>query len=73
MGSRVIGGMGAPEIVPFADVTKANSFVAQNGGQVMRLAEIPDAAVLAPVIIDRDSDDADFEERLRKLARASGG
>ena len=73
VGSRVIGGMGAPEIVPFADVTKANSFVAQNGGQVMRLAEIPDAAVLAPVIMDSDSDDADFEERLRKLARASGG
>ncbi|WP_345742046.1 nitrous oxide reductase accessory protein NosL [Sulfitobacter geojensis] len=72
VGSRVKGGMGTPEIVPFADVTKANLFVAKNGGQVMRLAQIPDAAVLAPVIIDGDSDDADFEKRLRALARASG-
>ncbi|MEO9777795.1 MAG: nitrous oxide reductase accessory protein NosL [Sedimentitalea sp.] len=72
VGSRVLGGMGTPEIVPFADVTKANSFAVKNGGQVMRLAQIPDAAVLAPVIVDGDSDDADFEERLRKLARTSG-
>lgn len=72
VGSRVLGGMGTPEIVPFADVTKANSFAAQNGGQVMRLPQIPDAAVLAPVVIDGDSDDADFEQRLRKLARTSG-
>ena len=46
--------------------------MAKNGGLVMRLAQIPDAAVLAPVIIDADSDDADFEKRLRALARASG-
>lgn len=72
VGSRVVGGMGTPEIVPFADVTKASLFAAKNGGQVMRLAQIPDAAVLAPVVIDGDSDDADFEERLRKLARTSG-
>lgn len=72
VGSRIMGGMGTPEIVPFADVTKANAFVAKNGGQVMRLTEIPDAAVLAPVIFDGDSNDADFEERLRKLARTSG-
>ncbi|APG49193.1 nitrous oxide reductase accessory protein NosL [Phaeobacter porticola] len=72
VGSRVLGGMGTPEIVPFADVTKANSFAVKNGGQVMRLTQIPDAAVLTPVVIDGDSDDADFEQRLRKLARTSG-
>ncbi|WP_417607738.1 nitrous oxide reductase accessory protein NosL [Primorskyibacter flagellatus] len=72
VGSRALGGMGTPEIVPFADVTKANSFAAKNGGQVLGLAEIPDAAVLAPVVIDGDRDDADFEQRLRKFARTSG-
>lgn len=72
VGSRVMGGMGTPEIVPFADVTKASAFAAKNGGQVMRLAQIPDAAVLAPVVIDGDSDDEDFEQRLRTLTRTSG-
>ncbi|WP_176248764.1 MULTISPECIES: nitrous oxide reductase accessory protein NosL [unclassified Sulfitobacter] len=72
VGSRVIGGMGAPELVPFSDAVKALEFVAENGGTVMRLAEIPDDAVLAPVALEGDSDDADFEQRLRALSRASG-
>lgn len=72
VGSRVIGGMGAPEIVPFADGTKAKSFAAKNGGQVLRLAQIPDEAVLAPIVIDGDEDDEDFEQRLRTFARTSG-
>jgi copper chaperone NosL len=64
VGSRIIGGMGAPEIVPFLDGQKATSFAQANGGQVMRLAEIPDDAVLAPVVFDGDSD-VDFSNRLR--------
>lgn len=73
VGSRVIGGMGAPELVPFSDAVKARKFAAQNGGEVMRLAQIPDDAVLTPVAIEGDSDDADFEQRLRALSRTSGG
>ncbi|MCL3881080.1 nitrous oxide reductase accessory protein NosL [Marivita sp. GX14005] len=73
VGSAVKGGMGAPEIVPFSDPDKAASFAAENGGNVMQLSEIPDSAVLAPVDLGGDSDDADFEQRLRNLSRTSGG
>lgn len=72
VGSSVIGGMGALEIVPFSDRSKASAFAELNGGQLMRLDDIPDAAVLAPVVLDGDSDDADFEDRLRALSRKSG-
>lgn len=72
VGSRVVGGMGAPELVPFSDPAKASIFATLNGGKVMRLADIPDDAVLAPVALGGDSDDADFEKRLRALSRPSG-
>ncbi len=73
VGSRVVGGMGAPEIVPFSDVAKAAGFAAANGGHIMQLADIPDDAALAPVVLDGDSDDTDFNERLRALSRKSEG
>jgi len=72
VGSRVVGGMGAPELVPFSDTQDAAAFAAINGGQLLRLDEIPDDAVLAPVVLDGDEDDADYENRLRALSRASG-
>tara|TARA_R110002074_G_scaffold15633_3_gene53279 strand:- start:1186 stop:1752 length:567 start_codon:yes stop_codon:yes gene_type:complete len=72
VGSRMIGGMGAPELVPFSDAAKAATFATENGGEVMRLVQIPDDAVLAPVALEGDSDDADFEQRLRALSRTSG-
>ncbi len=50
VGARVVGGMGAPELVPFSTAADAPpSSPATNGGEVMRLDEIPDSAVLAPV------------------------
>ncbi len=72
VGSQMVGGMGAPDFVPFSDSAKADVFAALNGGLVMRLAEIPDDAVLSPVALDGDSDDADFELRLRALSGTSG-
>lgn len=72
VGSRVVGGMGAPELVPFSDPQMAATFAKANGGQVMRLDEIPDDAVLAPVVLDGEDDDADYENRLRTLSRQSG-
>ncbi|MCX7567755.1 nitrous oxide reductase accessory protein NosL [Sulfitobacter sp. F26169L] len=72
VGSRLIGGMGAPELVPFSDAAKARAFATENGGKVMRLTQIPDEAVLAPVTLEGESDDADFEQRLRALSRKSG-
>lgn len=47
--SDAIGGMGAPEIAPFSDRAKAENFIADHGGEVMTLAEIPAELVLSPV------------------------
>lgn len=46
------GGMGAPEAIPFAAREAADALVALDGGRVLRLDEIPDAYVLAPVDTD---------------------
>ncbi|SEK03085.1 copper chaperone NosL [Cribrihabitans marinus] len=50
----VRGGMGAPEIVPFADAGAAQSFIGAYGGRALPMTEIPDDAVLAPVDLDAD-------------------
>lgn len=49
VGSAAAGGMGAPEIVPFADPAAAAAFAAEKGGTVLTLDRIGDEAVLAPV------------------------
>ena len=49
VGSTARGGMGAPEIVPFADRNAALTFAKQLGGEVLDLKSIPIEAVLAPV------------------------
>ena len=51
VGSGKRGGMGAPEVVPFAGQAAARAFAEAEGGEVMRLDDIPDAAVLGPVDI----------------------
>ena len=53
VGANVAGGMGAPEIVPFADAQAAKGFVATYGGSLMQLDQIPDDAVLGPVDLDQ--------------------
>ncbi|WP_170431387.1 nitrous oxide reductase accessory protein NosL [Ruegeria arenilitoris] len=52
VGSNVAGGMGAPEIVPFADPTAADVFITQYGGAQMPLSDIPATEVLGPVDLD---------------------
>ena len=49
VGAGVAGGMGAPEIVPFASAAAAQPFIGQYGGSLLPRADIPDAAVLGPV------------------------
>lgn len=44
-----VGGMGAPEAVPFASEAAAQAWLAQHGGSIHRLAEIPDDYILGPV------------------------
>jgi len=72
VGAAVEGGMGAPEIVPFAARDQAIAFAAAKGGNVMPLDAIPDSAVLAPAGLDDDADDTEFENRLRALSRDLG-
>ncbi len=49
VGSDAKGGMGAPEIVPFANLAAAQKFAHEHGGEVMSLADIPLEAALSPV------------------------
>lgn len=72
VGSSFAGGMGAPELVPFADRSAADAFARAHGGAVMALDAIPDEAVLAPVPMAGD-EDGDFARRLRALSRKTGG
>jgi copper chaperone NosL len=52
VGSSRVGGMGAPETVPFGKREAAEAFAKEYGGSVLRLDGIEDALVLAPVEID---------------------
>jgi len=72
VGADVIGGMGAPELVPFSNHDSAQSFASANGGSVMALDDIPDTAILAPVDLDQESDDSAFQDRLRALSNKMG-
>ena len=46
IGSRMKGGMGGEEAVPFSDRGAAEKFAAENGGRVMAFAEVPKDYVL---------------------------
>lgn len=50
--SRMSGGMGAPEAIPFGDREQADTFAASEGGRVVRGGEIADAYVLVPVVVE---------------------
>ena len=53
VGAGVAGGMGAPEIVPFADATAAAAFIATYGGEAVTFGSIPDDAALGPVDLEQ--------------------
>jgi copper chaperone NosL len=46
IGSRVTGGMGGAEAVPFSDRGAAEKFAAENGGQIVGFTEVPRDYVL---------------------------
>lgn len=80
LGSDMAGGMGAAEIVPFADRAKAEDFATRHGGAVMRLGDIPDSAVAPPDTATPAGPgapaetDSQFQDRLRALSgRKPGG
>lgn len=53
VGAPVAGGMGAPEIVPFADSAQAAAFVARYGGKALLLSDIPDEAAIGAVDLEQ--------------------
>lgn len=61
VGSNRVGGMGAPEAVPFGERAAAEAFAGKYGGSVRRLDEIDESLVLAPVEIDPAGAGADQE------------
>lgn len=72
VGAEVTGGMGAPELVPFADPADAQAFAARHGGTVMTLAAIPDSAITSinPGVPEGDDD---YSRRLKALATGTEG
>lgn len=72
VGADVQGGMGAAEVVPFADRDKAQAFADSRGGTVMALDDIPDSAVNAPVSAAAAGDE-DYARRLKALAEEPEG
>lgn len=72
VGSDATGGMGAPEVVPFATLAAATAFAAARGGTVMALDAIPDSAVTAPVS-DAGTGEDDYSRRLKALTDSPEG
>lgn len=72
VGADVAGGMGAPEVVPFADLARAQDFAAEKGGTVMALDAIPDSVIAAPVP-DASGGEDDYSRRLKALANIPEG
>ncbi len=49
VGSDAIGGMGAPELVPFSNKEAALDFIKERGGEILLINDIDAEMVLAPV------------------------
>ncbi|MBW7921507.1 MAG: nitrous oxide reductase accessory protein NosL [Rubellimicrobium sp.] len=69
VGTTREGGMGLPETIPFATDAEAQAMARAEGGEVLRLADIPDAMVLTPTVAIDEADDSDFAARLRALSQ----
>lgn len=54
--SRLKGGMGGQEAVPFSDRSAAEKFVAENGGRIVAFADVPRAYVLGSGESAQDAD-----------------
>ncbi len=49
IGSDAVGGMGAPELVPFGTEGDAGAFARRRGGRILALSDIDPSDALAPV------------------------
>lgn len=69
LGTGREGGMGLPETIPFGLESDAQALAEAEGGEVLRLAEIPDGMVLAPTVTISEADESEFAARLRALSQ----
>ncbi len=66
IGSSMRGGMGAPEPVPFADLSSAESFVQEFGGKVVNLQDIPDMMILGTDDMEAQTSEMTFDSITHK-------
>ncbi|MFV0492208.1 MAG: nitrous oxide reductase accessory protein NosL [Pseudorhodobacter sp.] len=69
VGSRMKGGMGASEFVPFSNRAEAESFAAEHGGSLRAFSDISAAEALAPDMPEPSpgSEGGDIARRLQEL------
>ena len=74
IGSDALGGMDAPEFVPFSDKAAAQAFMADHGGVLRRFDEITaEQALSAPAEqAPTSADTSDMSSRLRALGQYKG-
>jgi copper chaperone NosL len=73
-GSQTVGGMGAPELVPFSERSAAEAFAARKGGRVLTLAEIADEDVIGQATpLAEGADDHQYHDRLKAVSHEHGG
>lgn len=71
VGSDRMGGMGAPEFVPFSTAEDAKAFAQMHGGELRDFDRIGVADTLAPVSVETENDD-DVAARLHALRHKGG-
>lgn len=71
IGSDRLGGMGAPEFVPFSDHDAARAFAARHGGELKQFDQISPEDVLTPVV-EPPSEVDEITARLNALKMDSG-
>lgn len=72
VGSDRMGGMDAPEYVPFSDLDKARSFMAVHGGELRRFEEFTTAEVLVGDAAPPETAASDMADRLKALSSDQG-
>ena len=72
-GSSAVGGMGAPELVPFSERAAAQAFALAKGGRLLSLPEVADEDVLGPEtpLAERGEQDR-YRERLETITGEKG-
>ena len=72
-GSSAVGGMGAPELVPFSERAAAQAFALAKGGRLLSLPEVADEDVLGPdTPLAEEGEQDRYRERLETITGEKG-